>query len=905
MKKGSPAAAFLCVIALSSCSAHAESFYERPPADIFMGEKQELRVDVVAQSPSGTVRAELSNGMVVLLREDHASPIAMLQVTVRTGSIYEQEYLGTGISHLFEHLMHGVTTTTRTEAETRRILESIGSQTNAYTSMDSTSYFIKVAKGNFDTALGLLADWMMNARVTEEEFNREMSVVQRESERAQASPETVLFRMQNETMFHTHPARYPVIGYDHVRARLSLEDVEHYRARMYVPNNMIVTIVGDVSWAEALEKVRAAFNGFSRGPVPAISLPAEPAQTGPRLASKSLPDLNTTLLAVSYRSVPLTHPDLYPLDVMAAVLGQGESSRLVRAIKHERNLVESISAWSYTPGFDAGEFTIHASIPDANNLQPVRDAVADHLARLRNDLVQPEELERVKNRVAAEHVYQSEGVEPQARSLVSGYLSAGDPDFDARYVAGIQAVTPEQVREAARRYLVDDSLTVAIVEPAKAGEAANEQAKPLQPTAIQKSTLDNGLTLLLKRSPNVPMVAFELYFMAGLRTETEKDNGISNFAAELWSKSTKSRNSQQLAEELDSMGAEISTGTGYNTFFLRATCLSKDLDRMLGIIGDVVANPAFDPEECDKLRTIILSAIKKRDDSIYSQAQHALQEAFYPKGNPYAMDLIGTAEVVGKLTPEQLAQYYRTYARGRGGVLAVFGDIDPARDRAKIANAFAPISSEAPPAIKPIPQARLDASRDVFVARERKEAAAVYFAFPDTTLKDLEDRFAMQVLDVILSGGSYPGGWLHDALRGAGLVYEVHAFNVFGLDPRHFQVQAITHPASVEKVKAIILEKIGLMKQGKFTQEEFKRAKTVSLTEELLSKQTNAQQAQSAAIDELYGLGYDFDSSLTERIDAVTMADVTRVAGKYLTNYVCAIAAPKPAPKVEQPAGTK
>ena len=924
--------AAICVAAL----APAETFYERKPADIFLGEKAPVSVTVVTERASGTVQAGLSNGMVVLLKENHASPLAIARITVKTGSLYEQEYLGTGISHLFEHLMHGANTTTRSEAESNKILESIGNLTNASTTYDQTSYYIKVAKGDLGTAISLLADWMKNAKITDEEFNREMKVVQRESERSESNPNTILGRMMSETMFHVHPVRYPVIGFDHVRAKLRLDDIQSYRARMYAPNNMVFTVVGDFDWHDALEQVRAAVDGFTRGAVPAIALPAEPEQVSPRVASRAIPDLNTSLLAMSYRTVSLTHPDLYPLDVLAGVLGQGESSRLVRVVKNDRRLVQSIVAWSWTPGFDAGQFAITASVPDPANVPKVRDAVREQIDLLKRKLVNKGELERVKNSVAADHVYQNELIEAQAGSLAGGYVSAGDPDFDERYVAGIAAVTSEEIRRVANTYFPDDHLCDTLVEPESgdrrgepgvrpasssggrgepgvrpasaapkaaqetasgAGtgnkeqgtrnkdEAAEPQAPGPEPQAqhdpVRKDVLPNGLRVLTRRNPSVPMVTFELYFLAGLRVETEQTNGISNFAALLWGKSTKHRSASRLADELEGMGASLSTGSANNTIFLRGTCLAKDFDRMLEIASDVVLHPAFDKDECEKLRTIILSRIKERDDSVHSQAQRLLQRTFYPAGNPFSMDVLGRAETGSSFTPGQLEQFYATCATGPNGVLAVWGDLEPAAAQARLAKAFARLSAKPAPKMEPLPAPVLTEDKTATAYRERKDAAAVFFAWPDATLANLDDRYPMVVMEVILGGGSYPGGWLHAALRGAGLVYEVHAFNVFGLDPRHFQIQAITNPAAVDQVKAVILEKVEKMKKGEATPDELALAKKIALTEHLTSQQTNSQQAQAAAIDELYGFGYDFSNRFPERIDAVTLDDVVRVANKY------------------------
>ena len=884
-----------CVAALAQISgtAAAESFYDRKPAEIFLGEQEPLAVDAVTLSDSGTVKATLSNGMVVLLKENHTAPVAIAQVTVKTGSIYEEEYLGAGISHLFEHLMSGGTTSTRTEEETGKLLDSLGGMTNAYTSFERTAYYIKTTSDKLPIAIELLADWMVNTKVTQEEFDREMQVVQREYERSSADPGRTLFQLASQNMYQVFPVHYPILGYPHIRAKLTLDDVYRYRGRMYVPNNMVFTVVGDVKWQDALEQVRAMFDGFERGAVPSISLPKEPEQVSERMVRKGLDNLNTTLATVSYHTITLTHPDLYPLDVLAAVLGQGESSRLVRSLKNERGLVQSISTWSHTPGYDAGVFTVYASVPEPENVQPVLDAIAEEIERCKTEQVDAAELERVKNQVAAQHVYGNETIESQASSLVMSYLSAGDPDFDEHYVAGIQEVTPQEVQRVANTYFPGSKRCITIVEPKQDEQEAPAEAEAAQAGPVKEVTLDNGLRLLLKRNPNVPIVAFELYFLGGLRADTQQTSGISNFMAQLWSKSTANRTPNELSDELEHMGAGLSTGSGNNTFFLRGTCLARDFDKMTEIIADVVFNPAFDKEEAEKIRTRLLAAIRQRQDRIYSQAQLLLNETFYGEGSPYALDSLGTPETVKLISAADLAAFYRSLARAPQAVLAVYGDIDIKKAQNALAEAFAALPAQPAPNIAPTPPPELNADKTVTGTRDREDTAAVYFAFPGIRITNLEDRDAMQLLDVVLSGGNSPGGWLHDALRGAGLVYEVHAFNIFGLDPRHFQIYAITNPATAGKVKQIVLDKVEQMRQGKISPEEFDRAKTICITEELMSRQTNSAQAMTAAIDELYGLGYDFDHTFAERIEAVTIDDVVRVANKYLKHYVCAIVSPK------------
>ncbi len=304
---------------------------------------------------AGYARAEvfqttLDHGLTVLIEENHANPIVSVQVFVRTGSIHEQEYLGSGISHFFEHIISGGTTSNRTEAESRAILETIGNKTNAYTTTDHTAYYIHTTSDHWTTALSLLADWMLNSEITEREFLREKGVVQREIEQGLDNPRRRLFQLARETQYKVHPARYPVIGYQPLVQQISRDDLLTYYRRMYAPNNMILVVVGDVDTQDALAHIRRAFGTGERRHVPALSLPQEPPQVGKRTAVAEM-DIAQAHMNLAFRTVPLTHPDLYPLDVLSYILSNGESSRLVKRLKHDQQLVYQIRSGSFTPHY--------------------------------------------------------------------------------------------------------------------------------------------------------------------------------------------------------------------------------------------------------------------------------------------------------------------------------------------------------------------------------------------------------------------------------------------------------------------------------------------------------------------------------------------------------------------------
>ena len=418
----------------------------------------------------------LENGLTVLIEENHANPVVSVEVFVRTGSMYEQEYLGSGLSHFFEHLIHSGTTSTRSEEESHRLLEAIGNNSNAYTTVDHTAYYINTTTEHWHTAVDLLADWMLHSSMTPEEFEREKGVVQRELEQNLDNPEQMLAQTAMETRFQVHPARYPVIGYKELVQQVSRDDLVRYYQRMYTPNNMLLVVVGDVQTPSALEHIRATFGQGQRRPLPAISLPEEPPQLGKRTVVKEM-GVSQALLHLSFRTVAVTHPHLYPLDILAYILANGNSARLVRSIQEEQQLVYAIQASSYTPAYAAGTMTVSAELtPDS--LAAAEESILQESYRLREELVSPQELAKAKKQKLADYVFERQTVEQRAHALGLDMLSTYDPNFSETYVRNIQQVTAEDVREVARLYLRQETLVQVVVRP------ASDTSSPPIPTPV-------------------------------------------------------------------------------------------------------------------------------------------------------------------------------------------------------------------------------------------------------------------------------------------------------------------------------------------------------------------------------------------------------------------------------------
>ena len=394
-----------CLIFFVQSGWCGQTQVESPPQQGTGGLEMEGEwVDRVLPSKPDDLFVILQNGLTVMIREAHGSNVVSCQALVKTGSIFEGDRMGGGLSHYLEHVVSGGTTSTLTEAQISEKLQAIGGASNAYTSYDDTVYFINTPSAHYEEALELLLAYVTDCQFKETEYEREKGVILQEFQLGENNPSQQLWESFMKTAYREHPVRHPVIGEKDVFLKMNRQDLlAHYR-RWYTPENMVVAVVGDVNKEEVLRVVLNLAGTLKRTANPPYVLPPEPPQLAPRSVEKALPIARLTKACLGFRTVPLTDPDLYALDVLAIILGDGRTSRLYQAVRDNKGLVLSISAWSWTPPFAQGQFSISMDLSHENLTQAV-DAVWTELSDVKENVVGEEALKRAKKKVAADYVF--------------------------------------------------------------------------------------------------------------------------------------------------------------------------------------------------------------------------------------------------------------------------------------------------------------------------------------------------------------------------------------------------------------------------------------------------------------------------------------------------------------------
>jgi zinc protease len=860
------------------------------------------------------VKLTLKNGLQVVLEENHAAPVVAMQAWVAVGSADEPPGLA-GVAHVFEHMLFKGTKK-RGVGQIAREVEAAGGEINAWTSFDETVYHLVLASRFFDTGLDILSDALINSTFDPAELERERRVVLEEIKQGQDSPDRVASQMLFSAAFKAHPYGRPVIGDEASVSALTRAQMIDFFQRHYVAGNVTLVIVGDFDAEAARAKIAAAFAPMRKGGK-RPSRPAEPAQTAPRTVVAAR-DVRETQLMLAFHTPAIGHDDVAALDLLSVVLGQGESSRLNLQVARNRQLVTSAHSYAFTSR-DGGLLVVGAAMPPGRVEEPAR-AILDEALRLPREEVSPEELAKARNILESDIVYDKETVQGYARKL--GFFSciAGDPDLEDRYFARIRSITPAELRAVAARYLRVANLTTAALVPqagaagtkkgagtaaatdrlasrleavAAAAEARADRRSPRPAPAaadeVVSVALPSGLRLLVLRDGTVPIVSVQAVWPGGLRNEDARTNGISNLLAAMLPRGTKSRTAEQIMTEVEGMAGGLQGFSGRNSLGLRAEFMSRHWERGLELFADCIRNPRFSEDELERERRIVLDDIHAQDDDLGHAAFRLFQAALWKK-HPYRLELSGTRDSVASMTRRRLIDHYRRYYRPSGLTIAVVGDVDTDRLVAKVQSLFAdaPADAAEPAAVAAEPPHDEPAQVFRFLAREQ---AHVVLGFPGTTLKS-PDRFALELLSQILSG---QGGRLFVELREKrALVYRVSASSVEGIDPGYFAVYLACSPENLDQAVAAVRAELGRVVERGVTAEEVERARKYLIGAHAIGLQRKSAIAGALAFDEAYGQGWREYRRYADELQEVSLADVQRVARRYLDGRREVVAVVKP-----------
>ncbi len=840
---------------------------------------------------------KLPHGQRLIVESVRGAPVVAVQIWIGSGGFDELDD-ERGLAHLHEHMLFKGTPT-RGVGDIAAEVERTGGQINAWTSNDHTCYHVVMPAHHWRDGLGVLADAVCHSLFDPEELAREIEVVVEEIRRAADSPGQVGWQRLFNQAFGDHPYALPVLGTETSVRGMTQERMRAFWRKHYCAANTTVVLCGDVDEVEAEAAVLAAFADQVREVPP--PRPADHTRTLPSCETAIHSKFSESRALLAWPIPDLLHADVPALDVLALVLGQGDSCRLVRTIQREQSLVNDIGASSWTPQ-RGGLFAVTV-LTSADRMEAARTATLEQVQKIRAEGIGLEELVKAKNNVLAEATYKLETVQGQAQSL--GYFAAatGDPHWDRAYARRVDAVSVADVQRVAQVYLVADSAQFVTLWGQDATEA--ERAVALLPTArsvlhdighrqasralrepdvldgIERIELPTGDILIVQPDPSVPVFGLRVAAVGGLRAEDAANNGRSQLLGNLLTRGTASRTSNEIAHEIENLAAGLAGSAGRNSLGLHAMGQSKHADQVVGLFCDTLFESVLPPDDLEQERQNQLEDLRHQGDAPSRQALRAMAETLYG-GHPYAMDLLGTVPSLQALRREDLVGHLRACLAPGRLTYAAAGDIDP-QQLARWLCEKSPSDRQPMAAVTnhPVPQP----TRRVQVRpRAEKQQAHIAIGFVGARLHDPE-RFALDVLATVLSGQS---GRLFMQLRDKqSLAYSVSAMHVEGLDEGYFALYMGTSPDKVEQALAGLYAEVDRIRQYPVGAEELDRAKQSLAGSIAIGLQPRSSRAATLCLNELYGLGRKAYRGQIESLLAVSAEQVLKAAQRVVDPERC------------------
>ncbi len=427
-----------------------EGSKESPPTPTPTAELSVAKKEVLALTEQIPVyRYIFKNGLKVMIVEDHTSPTFAYQTWYRVGS--KDEVPGkTGLAHLFEHMMFKETKNLK-DGEFFRTLEASGSEgENAFTNRDYTAYIQELPKEHLDMIARLESERMVNLMVNDQSFRTEREVVQNERRfRYENNPDGMMYQNIFELAFKEHAYRWPVIGYEQDLNSMSGQDAQAFYRSYYSPNHATIVVVGDVTPKEVISTINKHYGHLKAQRFANKKGHPEPQQKSARKKTLSL-NIQVQKLLLGYHIPDIKHPDIPAILVFQSILGNGKSSRLYKALV-EKGISSSVDTYGLDDR-DPSLFLISSNLQDGKKAVVAEGVILTEIGRLRDKLVDPNELERAKNKIDFDFYQGLESNYLKAQFLGTYETVADDFRVALKHHTKMIAVSAKDVQRVARQY---------------------------------------------------------------------------------------------------------------------------------------------------------------------------------------------------------------------------------------------------------------------------------------------------------------------------------------------------------------------------------------------------------------------------------------------------------------------
>jgi zinc protease len=877
----------------------------------------------------------LPNGLTVMTHEDHRLPLVSVDLWYHVGPLNEKPGR-TGFAHLFEHMMFEGSEHVGAKAHIRDVEAAGATDVNGTTDFDRTNYFETMPSNQLELALWLESDRMgfLMEGLDRQKLINQKDVVRNERRQGEGRP----YDVADEEVYHQlfpkgHPYYGDVIGSHADVESTRIADVRDFHQQFYTPNNASIAIAGDFDAAKLKAMLEKYFGPIPRGPAVEPVTVVTPPITSQRRATIT-DTVRLERLTVAWLTPPAFTPDAYSSRSALYALGMAKASRLDQTLVYKSQTAQSVTCRVQELKL-AGVAECSITAKPGVKLEDLEATFWDEVAKLQKDGPTDEEVEAAK---ATELTQKISGLQRLggfggvADTLDRYNQYTGDPGFLTKDVKMTDDVTAASTKAAAIKYLTKDSAVVVYCVPGKkvlddvprSPADTDADVKLVNPYTPEFETaqdwrktqpqpgpapelhlpvptefkLENGLKVLLVEDHALPVVTAEIVSRAGSVDNPQDKSGLATLTAEVMGDGTSSRSLTQLAEDQESIGTMIGTSAGMDNSTVSMGLLTYHLDKGMELLSDVVQHPAFRAEDFDRRRKQRLLRISQETDNVQNMALRVGPKLLFGD-QPYGMASSGTAESVNSFTASDISGFYSGHYVPGDSALVLAGDLTRAEAEKLAKQYFGNWSGAAAPAVS-VPAASAPPATHVVIVDKPGAPQTMLAAFGFGVPANSPDADALDVLNYTL-GGSF-GSRINMNLREEhGYTYGAQTvFREYRESGAFFSVALVrtdvTAPAAKEMMKEIRNFPV-----NPSTEAELNDAKESSIRS--LPGDFETTSAIAGAISSIFVYDYPLDhyAALPAKYQAITQADIARVAKQYLHPDQLIVLAAGDRSKIEAP----
>lgn len=858
----------------------------------------------------------LSNGLRVYAMPDPNTANVAVQLWYDVGSKYDPPGRS-GFAHLFEHIMFKATRNLPAES-VDRLTEDVGGFNNASTYDDFTNYYEVVPANHLQRVLWMEADRMGSLVIDAPTFDSERHVVQEElRQRVLASPYGRLFYLDlNMANFQVHPYGRPGIGSIEDLDAANVDDVRRFHATYYRPDNAVLVVAGNFDEAQFNQWVDQYFAPIARPnrPIPRITA-LEPPHAARDITTYA-PNVPLPAVVVSYPQPAATSPDMPALIVLDAIMGNGDSSRLHHALVYDQQVATEVLT-NLESTQDAGAYSMGAILSEGKTVDQVLASLEAEIARVRDSGVTAAELDKAKNEIVTQTIEGRETAFGRSNELADAIIRYGDAAYADRLLAAIQATTAADVQRVARS-VFDDSHRVVIrylpdtQRPAGAAtpDLAVSTAIAAQPLTIASSdvpiytlapvgqrqsppppaapvsaripatatrTLDNGLRVIVASNRALPLISADFRIAYGDAADPHGRSGVSQMTADLLNKGTSTRSASQIAEQIESLGASLSTSSGADSSDAFLQTRSDRIDDAFTLFADVLRNPTFADEELERERQQTLDGLQVSLSDPGNLVGLAMPRVIYGD-TPYGA--VTSPASAHAITRADVTAFHSTYYRPDTGVLVISGDVTAEQGFALAQRYFGDWQRPSTPVpAEPDATAYAPSARTVVIDLPQTGQAAVAMGLRGITRRD-PNYYPTIVANAVLGGGY--SARLNEEIRiRRGLSYGANSSLSARLAPGPIIASAQTRNNAAVQVYQLMSAEIARLGHSPIADDELNARKAALIGSFGRTVETTSGLAGQISTLALYGLSPDELQNYVANVSGVTSQQAQAAGAQY------------------------